>query len=232
MWNTIITFLKDFIHLLYPSICYACGNHLYDGEEYICIACRMSMPYTFDEKLKHNQTSRVFDGRVKIQSASSLFHFKKKSRAQNLLHCLKYKGNEDLGVELGKIHGDMLSQSELFSNIDIIIPVPLHPKKLRKRGYNQSQLLAKGYAEALAIELNEKALVRAKDTETQTKKSRYQRYENMDGVFQCVNTDLICNKNILLIDDVITTGSTLEACAEVLIKSGCSGVWIASAAIA
>jgi len=232
MWNTILAFIKDFINILYPSICYACGNHLYEGEEHICITCRMSLPYTFDEHNKYNQTYKVFKGRIPIRSASSLLYFKKKSKVQNLLHYLKYKGSEELGIVLGKFHGDMLSQSELFSEIDMIIPVPLHPTKKKKRGYNQAQLLAKGYSEAMGVELNEKVLIRINDTSTQTKKSRYQRYENMSGVFQCLNVELISGKNILLIDDVITTGSTLEACAETLIKSGCSGVWIASAAIA
>ncbi len=126
----------------------------------------------------------------------------------------------------------MLSESELFSNINLIIPVPLHPNKEKKRGYNQAQLLANGYAEAMKVELNNKSLTRLTDTSTQTKKSRYQRYENMTGVFACVDVDAIREKNILLIDDVITTGSTLEACAQILLDAGCASISIASIAIA
>lgn len=232
MWKFILSYLQEFIHLLYPSICYACGNHLYDGEEHICIACRMTLPYTFDETIKYNQTYKVFKGRMKLQSASSLFYFKKKSNVQHLLHYLKYNGVEELGNELGKIHGNMLSESELFSNINLIIPVPLHPNKEKKRGYNQAQLLANGYAEAMKVELKNKTLTRLTDTSTQTKKSRYQRYENMTGVFACVDVDAIREKNILLIDDVITTGSTLEACAQILLDAGCASISIASIAIA
>ena len=232
MWKFILSYLKAFINLLYPSICYACGNHLYEGEEHICIDCRMTLPYTFDEKEKYNQTYKVFKGRIRLHSASSLFYFKKKSKVQHLLHYLKYSGIEDLGIELGKIHGDMIAESELFSDINLIIPVPLHPSKEKKRGYNQANLLASGYAEAMGIELNNLALVRISDTSTQTKKSRYQRYENMTGVFACVDFEAVKNKNILLIDDVITTGSTLEACAQELLDAGCARVSIASVAIA
>ncbi len=232
MWNSIKQYLKDFYNLFYPSICYACGNHLYEGEEHICIACRMSLPYTFDENTRYNKSTKVFDGRVRIKGASSLFYFKKKSKVQNLLHYLKYKGSEEVGLVLGSIHGEQLKNSLLFKEIQLIIPVPLHPFKLKKRGYNQSVLLAKGYAEVMGIKYADDILIRIKDTSTQTRKSRYERYENMSNVFECINDNQIINKNVLLIDDVITTGSTLEACAEVLIKSGCSGVWIASVAIA
>lgn len=232
MWNIILTYLKDFINLLYPSICYACGNHLYDGEEHICISCRMSLPYTFDEYILKNNTKKVFDGRVRISAASSLFYFQKKSKVQNLLHYLKYKGSEEVGIVLGEMHGQQLLQSELFSGIDIILPIPLHPKKLKIRGYNQSLLLAKGYAKAMQIECKEKILIRTFDTSSQTRKSRYERAENMKEVFECIKIEEVKDKNILLVDDVITTGSTIASCAEILIKSGCSGVWVASIAVA
>lgn len=232
MWDSIKNYLKDFFNLFYPSICFACGNHLYDGEDSICIACRVSLPYTFDENESNNKCARVFKGRVKINGASSLFYFKKKSKVQNLLHYLKYKGSEGVGLVLGNIHAELLMKSSIFKEIDLIIPVPLHPNKFKMRGYNQAALLAKGYAEVMKVEYLENILVRVKNTSTQTHKSRFERYENMNNVFECKQIEQLRNKNILLIDDVITTGSTLEACAEVLIKYGCSGVWIASAAIA
>lgn len=232
MWKRFVQYLIDFFNLLYPSLCYACGNHLYDGEEAICISCRMSLPYTFDDKLKFNTTYKVFDGRVKINGASSYLYFKKKSRVQNLLHHLKYKGAKDLGILLGKMHGDQLSCSPIFQNIDIIVPVPLHPNKLKQRGYNQSALLAEGYSNAMKINWDDSILIRSTATSSQTKKSRYQRYENMQDVFECFNLNEIRGKNVLLVDDVITTGSTLEACVETLIKYECSGVWIATIAVA
>ncbi len=232
MWSIIRTYLKDFLNLFYPSICCACGNHLYDGEECICIACRMSMPYTNDEQIKRNTTYKVFEGRVRVEAASSLFYFKKKSRVQNVLHYLKYKSHEELGNVLGSMHAEQLSKSDLFAELDVVIPVPLHPNKLKKRGYNQAALLAKGYSEMLNIILDEQSLIRIEDTSTQTRKNRYERYENMNEMFRCVDEKNIRDKNILLIDDVITTGSTLESCALELLKAGCKKVYIASVAIA
>ncbi len=220
----------DFFHLFYPNICCACGNHLYYGEDCLCVSCHLSLPYTNDEYLLRNNTFKVFEGRVNINAASSLFYFKKKSRVQNLLHYLKYKNHDELGTLLGAMHANVLLSSALFNGIDCIIPVPLHPNKLKKRGYNQALLLAKGYAEVLNVSVMEQALIREIDTNSQTKKNRYQRYENMNEVFKC--TDAVAGRAVLLVDDVITTGSTLESCAHVLLKMGCSKVFIASTALA
>ncbi len=227
-----LQFLFDFFHLFYPSICCACGNHLYDGEQCICVSCHVSLPYTNDELVLRNNTFKVFEGRVKIEAASSLLYFKKKSRVQNLLHYLKYKNHEELGSLLGAMHANLLLKSELFANIDYVVPVPLHPHKFKKRGYNQALLIAKGYAEILNVIVVEHILIRKVDTSSQTKKSRYQRYENMAEVFRCIENDLMKGKSVLLVDDVITTGSTLESCAMELIKAGCSKVYIASIALA
>ncbi len=227
-----LQFLFDFFHLFYPSICCACGNHLYDGEQCICVSCHVSLPYTNDELVLRNNTFKVFEGRVKIEAASSLLYFKKKSRVQNLLHYLKYKNHEELGSLLGAMHANLLLKSELFANIDYVVPVPLHPHKFKKRGYNQALLIAKGYAEILNVTVVEHILIRKVDTSSQTKKSRYQRYENMAEVFMCLENDLMKGKSVLLVDDVITTGSTLESCAMELIKAGCSKVYIASIALA
>lgn len=232
MWNSIRSYLKDFFNLFYPSICCACGNHLYDGEECVCVSCLMSMPYTNDEHTKWNATAKIFAGRARIVAASSLFYFKKKSRVQNLLHYLKYKNHEELGLVLGRMHAQQLSMSDLFSGIDMVIPVPLHPHKFKKRGYNQAALLARGYAEELNALCVEEVLVRLTDTSSQTRKNRFERYENMEGVFSCKFPETIHGKKILLIDDVITTGSTLESCINELLKSGCKEVLVASIAIA
>ncbi len=232
MLKKTLQFLTDFFHLFYPNICCACGNHLYDGEQCICISCHLALPYTNDEYVHRNLTYKVFEGRVKIQAASSLFFFKKKSRVQNLLHYLKYKNHEELGVLLGAMHANLLCKSELFEGIDFVIPVPLHPNKLKKRGYNQALLLANGYAEILEVPVNDKLLLRKVDTNSQTKKNRYQRYENMNEVFKCYDTELLAGKGVLLVDDVITTGSTLEACAQELLKTGCSKIFIVSTALA
>jgi ComF family protein len=192
----------------------------------------MSMPYTNDEQIKRNATYKVFDGRVRVEAASSLFFFKKKSRVQNVLHYLKYKNHEELGLVLGSMHAEQLSKSDLFAEVDVVIPVPLHPNKFKKRGYNQAALLAKGYSEVFHALLDEQSLIRTEDTSTQTRKNRYERYENMNQMFKCIDEHNIRGKNILLIDDVITTGSTVESCALELLKAGCKKVYIASVAIA
>ena len=192
----------------------------------------MSMPHTNDEQIKRNSTYKVFEGRVRLEAASSLFYFKKKSRVQNVLHYLKYKNHEELGLVLGSMHAEQLSKSELFKEVDLVIPVPLHPNKFKKRGYNQAALLAKGYSEVLDVAIDEISLIRIEDTSTQTRKNRYERYENMNLVFKCIDDKKIKDKNILLIDDVITTGSTLESCSAELLKAGCKKVYIASVAIA
>lgn len=232
MWKSIYNYIADFLGLLYPSICCACGNHLYDGEECICISCRISLPYTNDECDKWNKTYKVFSGRVKLQAASSLFYFKKKSRVQNILHQLKYKGHDELGVVLGVMHSEQLKKSEFFKGIDVVIPVPLHPLKLKSRGYNQAEYLAVGYSEGLGVPYYNDILLRVVNTSTQTKKSRYHRYENMKSVFECKNADKIKSKNVLLVDDVITTGSTIESCVSILLEAGCEKVCVVSTAIA
>lgn len=232
MLKSLLIYLENFFRLFYPSICCACGNHLYEGEECICVSCRMSMPYTFDENLHENSTYKVFLGRVRIKAASSLFYFKKKSRVQNLLHQLKYKNHEELGKELGKMHSYQMINSELFNALDYVVPVPLHPEKFKKRGYNQATLIAIGYAEGLNIDLREDLLKRKINTNTQTNKTRFERYENMESVFECSDFASVIGKNILLVDDVITTGSTIESCATTLINAGASNVYIASIALA
>lgn len=232
MLISIQKYLINFFQLFYPSICCGCGNHLYDGEDGICVGCRMSLPYTFDEYRWKNKTFNVFLGRVKIKAASSYLYFRKKSRVQSILHYLKYKNHQELGHILGSQHAHQLVISPFFYSIDMVMPVPMHKDKLKSRGYNQAELLARAYAEVFKIECRTDLLIRKINSHTQTKKSRYARYENMLEVFECVNPEDIVGKRILLVDDVITTGSTIEACAEVLIKHECKGVFVASIAIA
>ncbi len=164
---------------------------------------------------EENPVSRVFWGRVNIKAATSFLFFSKQGKVQNLIHQLKYRRQKDVGIELGRIFGKDLQQSPHFTNIDFIIPVPLHPKKLSKRGYNQSLVIAEGLKKSMGIEIFT-GLQRKTHSSTQTKKSRYQRWENVKDIFEIINPEKLENKNILLIDDVLTTGATLEACAAVL----------------
>ena len=224
MWN-------DFVRLLFPETCLTCGISLYFNEKSICTFCIQQLPKTNYHNLYDNQVKKVFDGRVNVEKAYSYLFFKKGSKTQEILHQLKYRNKEKLGVELGMMYGkELMSDGE--SNIDLIVPVPLHPTKLTKRGYNQSAAFAKGIADVLNIEMDDKNVIRSKNTETQTKKTRLDRWLNVSDVFQVKYPTKLEGRHILIVDDVITTGATIEAMAGVLNSVGCRKISIASIACA
>ena len=210
-----LLWIDHLVNLFYPNVCQSCGNSLKQQEEIICLSCVLQLPKTGFHMHEENPVSRVFWGRVNIKAATSFLFFSKQGKVQNLIHQLKYRRQKEVGVELGKLFGIDLQKSPLFTNIDFIIPVPLHPKKLRKRGYNQSLVIAEGLSKSMDVEIFT-GLQRKIHSSTQTKKSRYERWENVKDIFEVVNATALENKSILLIDDVLTTGATLEACATVL----------------
>lgn len=175
--------------------------------------CLHDIPRTRFHLSSENKVEQLFWGRVNIEKATSYFFFRKGSRYQKLIHFLKYKGLKEIGFEIGKHFGFEMAESGYFSDVDMIIPVPLHPKKLKKRGYNQSEWIAKGFAFGLNRPVNTDILHRIVFTSTQTRKTRFERWKNVEGIFEVTEPDKFYNKHILLVDDVITTGSTLEACA-------------------
>jgi ComF family protein len=212
------TYFRDLLTLVYPELCAACANYLYKGEEVICTVCRHSLPYTSFESHAGNPVEKLFWGRVPISSAASLLFFRKGSRVQHLLHELKYKRNRAVGVRMGELMGLRLSQTERFSTADILLPVPLHPAKIRQRGYNQAGVIVEGMASSMNKMVDEFNFRRMDFTESQTRKSRYARYENMKDVFTIRDEEAFRNKHFILVDDVITTGATIEACAQCLLK--------------
>lgn len=208
--------LADFIRLIYPQNCVACGNNLYKHELQICNYCKIHLPKTnFHQSIK-NPVEALFYGRVPLKFASSYYTFTKLGNVQRLLHSIKYKHNKDLAVLLGKLYGQEIKNIHETQSFDVIIPVPLHAKKLKIRGFNQSEAFAIGLAEELNIPVNTNTLIRAEFTETQTKKNKYQRWENVDDKFQLSSHQDIDGKHVVLVDDVITTGATIEACCQVL----------------
>ena len=222
----------DVISLLFPELCNACGTHLYYGEKEICIKCLRDLPFTDFHLYADNPVAKQLWGRLPNTNAMAMLYFRKGTKVQNLMHSLKYKDKTEVGVKLGNLLGEKLKNSNDYKGIDLIIPVPLHSSKERSRGYNQSKCIADGIAEALEIEVSSTHLLRAKSTETQTKKSRYTRFENMQSVFDVKQKEELENLHILLVDDVITTGATLEACGNALLNIGVKKLSIAAVAFA
>lgn len=225
--------LKYLTELLYPRLCVVCGDKLIEQEQWICLHCLHHLPRTnFHVDPADNPVSRLFYGRVPIEFATSFFFFSKGSKYQTLLHNLKYKGMKELGEEIGKHFGIDLLQSSEFSAVDLVCPVPLHPSKEKKRGYNQSWWIASGIAKQMQKNLSDDNLKRVTATETQTRKSRFARWKNVEGIFELENPGEFSGKHILLVDDVVTTGSTLEACAQSVLSKTDAKISIATLATA
>ncbi len=230
--KTIKTYLSDFIGLLYPELCAACNKNLFKQETVLCSKCLYDLPRTHFHKVPGNPIEQAFWGRIEIERGAAFYFFKKASKYQHLLHSLKYHKRKDIGIELGRQYGSDLSEEIDFTEIDYIIPVPLHKKKLHKRGFNQSEIIGKGLEEFLPAQMRTDFLYRKIFTETQTRKSRYERWENVEDVFGVDKPEELEGKHILLVDDVITTGATIEGCAQVLKKAANVKISVVSLAYA
>ena len=223
---------RDFINLLFPDLCIVCNENLQKNEQHICVNCLFGIPKTNFHLLIDNPIEKRFWGKVPVFRGTAFFHFQKGSPFQKLLHTLKYKGNKEIGEVLGKYAAADLLDSPDFRDVDVIIPVPLHPKRYKKRGYNQSEWIAKGLSEVLNIPQDTISLQRVRENTTQTKKSVFERYENTEGIFGLLDKNTLSGKHVLLVDDVLTTGSTLEACVNELLKSANIKVSIFTLAVA
>ncbi len=222
---------KNIFSLVYPNNCESCGRNLISGENIICTNCLYEIPRTNFHKQNENKVEELFWGRIKIEHATALYFFQKGSRFQKIIHKLKYEGIKEIGQEMGAHLGSQLMEAAWWDEIDILIPVPLHPRRQKERGYNQSYWIAKGISDVTEKPISASNLYRSVYTSTQTRKSRYDRWENVEKIFRLKQARKIKNKHILLIDDVITTGSTLEACATVLSRANAK-VSVATLAIA
>lgn len=209
----------DMYKLFYPTACAGCGKVLVKGEEVICLHCRQRLPQTNFHLQPGNRMEKHFWGKVDFERAAAFVHFHKNSGVQRMLHMLKYKGRRDVGYYLGHLYGVELKSTNPFSEADMVIPVPLHPSKQRRRGYNQAETIARGLADELGIPCRTDLLIRTANTETQTHKNRLQRWVNVGKIFLCTDSELLTGKRVILVDDVVTTGSTLEACANALTKN-------------
>lgn len=217
----VLEILRNVFDLIFPNQCVICGENMQPTEQVLCLKCLYKIPRTNFHLQPDNKLEKRFWGKANVEHATAFFFFQKGSPYRHLLHLLKYKKRADVGRVLGHYAAIDLLESEAFREFDYIVPVPLHPNKLRKRGYNQSECIAEGLAEVLNVQVETKTLFRAIENPTQTKKSVYERWENTDGIFDVTNVDTFESKHILLVDDVLTTGSTLIACVQALKKSNC-----------
>jgi ComF family protein len=225
-----MTIAEDLLSLFFPKICFSCNRSLYRNEECICTQCIYHLPKTGYRLRDENPVTRLFWGRVPVQSAASYLLFSKGGKVQDLIHQFKYEGKKEIGITLGKLYGKHLAESFSSSGIDAIVAVPLHHKKEKKRGYNQAEVFGEGLSIELAKPIINKALERISLSETQTRKSRFSRWKNVEQVFQVRDSSQLEGKHILLVDDVVTTGSTLEACANKILELRGTKVSVASIA--
>ena len=209
---------KSLLHLFFPPTCAGCKTILIANENVICTSCRHEMPLTQHHLNPENDAYKKFYGRIPVEHVSALVYFHKKGIVQELIHSLKYRGQEAIGTVLGEWYAEELKSSQLLQTVDAIIPVPLHPQKLRERGYNQVTEFGNALAKSLQIPLNTSILFRQVYSKTQSQKNRLGRTEGIDTIFDVSFDEKDHNKHFLLIDDVITTGATLEVCAKALLK--------------
>ena len=222
LWN-------DFIALIYPRNCVGCSNSLYKHEERVCNHCYITLPKSnFHEE--ENELERMFSGRVPVIRAGSYYLFEKSGKVQKLLHSIKYKSNKGLAEQIGIWYAQSLKNCNEVAGADVIIPVPLHPKKQKQRGFNQSEEFAKGLSKELNVPLSSDNLFRNAFTETQTRKRKFERWENVKDKFELKDPEVLRDKKVVLVDDVITTGATIDACYEAM--KNVSGIKISVLSIA
>jgi ComF family protein len=224
--------IKNLAEMFYPDLCIACNDRLVSQEKFLCMHCWQDLPVTNFHLSTENKVAMLFWGRVQIENATSYFAYNKGSNYQHLIHFIKYKGLKELGFETGLRFGHVLKNTAFFGDADIIVPVPLHPEKEKQRGYNQSEWIARGLGTSMHKPVSVNNLVRKVHTSTQTRKNRFERWENVDNIFEITNPDEFAGKLVLLTDDVVTTGSTLEACVSGLLKISDTRVSIATLAFA
>ena len=218
MKNTVKYWFGPLFHLFFPRCCAVCGASLIEGEDTICTHCNIDMPRTNYHKMKDNPVERMFWGKFPLERATSYFFYRKGSDFRRILHQLKYGGRKELGAVMGRCMAAELLPTGFFEDVDVVIPAPLHPRKQRACGYNQSEWIARGVSAVTGIPVDTESILRKKNTETQTRKSVFERRDNVEGIFELQHPETLAGKHILIVDDVLTTGSTTLACASCLVN--------------
>lgn len=222
----------SFLDLIFPRICAGCQHPLHLNEEHICTNCRFDLPKTNSHIEPDRKLINRFAGKVHLEHSLAYLKFVKGGKVQKIMHEIKYGDNQELGEMLGRMYGAELREKGFFEHFDLVLPVPLHQKRLIVRGYNQSDSLAKGVAEGLRIEWRDNILKRGIATDSQVAKSRLERYKNMQDVFFVKNFEGLESKKIVVVDDTLTTGATLESCVLALIDAGAKNVSVIAMAVA
>jgi ComF family protein len=229
-----LTYLKqaagDLLHLFYPHACAGCGEHLSDNKQSVCLDCLMDLSPTCFEQIQANPVEKIFYGRLRLRTAFAAYYFTKNSPLQQIIHAFKYQGHREVCLQMGMLIGHIIKDNPRTHPVDCLVPMPIHTSREKKRGYNQATLLCEGIAQVTGIPVHDKNVLRIKSTETQTHKGRGERWINVQSGFIVTNPSAIEHKNILLVDDVITTGATLEACGEVMLKANPASLSIAALA--
>ena len=208
-----VNFIRKLFSPFFVDICISCKTKLLKQEKHICLNCLYNLPRTNNHLKTNNSAEQLLAGKFPFEQAATFCKFNKGGILQPLIHDLKYKQNKEIGIILGRLFGKELMQSGFLETVDLLVPVPLHPQKIKKRGYNQAEIIARGISQSTNIPISTNNLIRIINNPTQTKLSKTQRWENVKGIFGVNNPEKFKNKHIFLIDDIITTGSTLEACA-------------------
>lgn len=214
-----MTLFKDFLSLVYPEVCKVCGKSLFKHERIVCMKCYHHLPRSRFWGDIDNPAAQVFWGRVPLSNVYTGFLYNKGNSIQQLVHSFKYRGFKDVGYFFGEELGKEICSIPQFEDLSYILPVPLHPKKLKKRGFNQSEIIAQGIGRKTGTEVNANILYRRNFSSTQTRKSKYERWQNVENIFALKSNKKIEGKHVLLVDDVITTGATIEACANALFEA-------------
>lgn len=221
----------DFINLIYPRLCYGCETSLKKNEKILCTSCLHALPIADHHLEKDNLVEKIFYGRIPVENATSLLLFEKKGMVQKLIHNLKYRGHEEIGPFLGNWLGSELKDINDWQEVTMVIPVPLHKQKLKKRGYNQVAGFGQEMAQALNVPYRDNILLKVSATKTQSLKKRFARWGSIDETFVLQNVDALKDQHVLLVDDLVTTGATLEACAQKLLQTPGMKISIATMAV-
>lgn len=209
---------NELLHLFFPHVCEGCGSDIIDKDHQLCLRCIAKLPVSNFLTQQGNAVEKKFYGRMPVKNAGAAYYFTKDSILEKLIYALKYRNNKDIGFYLGKLVGRYLLETHHYDSVDVLVPLPLNPRREKKRGYNQATVLCEGIASTWQKPVYDKAVIRKVYTETQTKKDRISRWQNMDGVFMVNDATALTNKHVLLVDDIVTTGATLEACGSEIVK--------------